>query len=81
MWLTTRSYDRECFWRSLRPCWPFVTLLRNYVCVCSVYHCSLAWGQIPVQRYVAVAHAHAIRLRFVCVVLEALLAWRGVLVA
>ena len=38
-------------------------------------------GQIPVQRYVALAHAQAMCLRCVCVVLEALLAWRGVLVA
>ena len=35
-------------------------------------------GQIPVQRYVALAHAEAICLRCVCIVLEALLAWRGV---
>ena len=43
-------------------------------------------GQIPVQRYVALVHAHAMCLRCVCVVLEALLAsrgvaWSGVLVA
>ena len=35
-------------------------------------------GQIPVQWYVALAHAEAMCLRCVCVVLEALLAWRGV---
>ena len=35
-------------------------------------------GQIPVQRYVALVHAEAMCLRCVCVVLEALLAWRGV---
>ena len=35
-------------------------------------------GQIPVQRYVALVHAQAMCLRCVCVVLEALLAWRGV---
>ena len=35
-------------------------------------------GQIPVQRYVALVHAQATCLRCVCVVLEALLAWRGV---
>ena len=34
-------------------------------------------GQIPVQRYVALAHAEAMCLRCVCVVLKALLAWRG----
>ena len=33
--------------------------------------------QIPVQRYVALVHAEAMCLRCVCVVLEALLAWRG----
>ena len=38
-------------------------------------------GQIPVQRYVALVHAEAMCLRCVCVVLEALLAWRGVPVA
>ena len=38
-------------------------------------------GQIPVQRYVALVHAEAVCLRCVCVVLEALLAWHGVLVA
>ena len=38
-------------------------------------------GQIPAQRYVALVHAEALCLRCVCVVLEALLAWRGVLVA
>ena len=38
-------------------------------------------GQNPVQRYVALVHAQAMCLRCVCVVLEALLAWRGVLVA
>ena len=37
--------------------------------------------QIPVQRYVALAHAQVMCLGCVCVVLEALLAWRGVLVA
>ena len=37
-------------------------------------------AQIPVQRYVALVYAQAICLRCVCVVLEALLAWRGVLV-
>ena len=37
-------------------------------------------GQIPVQRYVALVHAEAMCLRCVCVVLEALLAWCGVLV-
>ena len=35
-------------------------------------------GQIPVQRYVALVHAEAMCPRCVCVVLEALLAWRGV---
>ena len=45
-----------------------------HVCVCSFHHCSWAWGQIPVQRYVASAHAQAMCRR-------ALLAWRGVLVA
>ena len=35
-------------------------------------------GQIPVQRYVALVHVQAMCLRCVCVVLEALLAWRGV---
>ena len=35
-------------------------------------------GQNPVQRYVALVHAQAMCLRCVCVVLEALLAWRGV---
>ena len=35
-------------------------------------------GQISVQRYVALAHAEAMCLRCVCIVLEALLAWRGV---
>ena len=35
-------------------------------------------GQIPVQRYVALAHALAMCLRCVCVALEALLAWSGV---
>ena len=34
-------------------------------------------GQIPVQRYVAVAHAEAMCLCCVCVVLKALLAWCG----
>ena len=34
--------------------------------------------QIPVPRYVALAHAQAMCLRCVCVVFEALLAWRGV---
>ena len=62
-------------------CWPSVALLRDYVCVCNVYHCSWTWWQIPVQRYVALAHAQAMCLRCVCVVLEAFLAWRGVLVA
>ena len=38
-------------------------------------------GQIPVQQYVALVHAEAMCLRCDCVVLEALLAWRGVLVA
>ena len=37
-------------------------------------------GQIPVQRYVALVHTEAKCLRCVCVVLEALLAWCGVLV-
>ena len=37
-------------------------------------------AQIPVQRYVALVYAQAICLRCVCVVLEALLAWRRVLV-
>ena len=37
-------------------------------------------GQIPVQRYVALVHAEAMCLCCVCIVLEALLAWRGVLV-
>ena len=62
-------------------CWPSAALLRDYVCVCSVYHCSWAWGQIPVQRYVALVHAQAMYLRCVCVVLEALLAWRSSSVA
>ena len=35
-------------------------------------------GQIPVQRYVTLVHAQAMCLCCVCVVLEALLAWRGV---
>ena len=35
-------------------------------------------GQIPVQRYVALVHAEAMCLRCVCVVLKALLTWRGV---
>ena len=35
-------------------------------------------GQNSVQRYVALVHAQAMCLRCVCVVLEALLAWRGV---
>ena len=35
-------------------------------------------GQNPVQRYVALVHAQAMCLRCVCVVFEALLAWRGV---
>ena len=35
-------------------------------------------GQIPVQWYVALVHAEAMCLRCVCVVLEVLLAWRGV---
>ena len=40
--------------------------------------------QTPVQRYVALAHAQAMCLRCVCIVLEPLLAWpceawRGVL--
>ena len=35
-------------------------------------------GQNPVQRYVALVHAQAMCLRCVCLVLEALLAWRGV---
>ena len=35
-------------------------------------------GQIPVQRYVAMVFAEAMCLRCVCIVLEALLAWRGV---
>ena len=35
-------------------------------------------GQIPVQRYVALAHAEAMCLRCVCVVVEALLAWHSV---
>ena len=35
-------------------------------------------GQIPVQWYVALAHVEAMCLRCVCVVLEALLAWRDV---
>ena len=38
-------------------------------------------GQIPVQRYVALVHAQAMRIRCVCVALKALLAWRGILVA
>ena len=38
-------------------------------------------GQIPVQRYVALVHAQVMCLRCVGVVLEALLAWRGDLVA
>ena len=38
-------------------------------------------GQIPVQQYVASVYAQAMCLRCVCVVLEALLAWHGVLVA
>ena len=25
-------------------CWPFVALLRDYVCICSIYHCLWAWG-------------------------------------
>ena len=37
-------------------------------------------AQIPVQRYVALVYAQAICQRCVCVVLEALLAWRRVLV-
>ena len=78
MQLTTRSYGLERFWRSLVACWPSLELLRDYVCVCSLYYCSRAWGQNPVQRYVALVHAQAMCLRYVCVVLEALLAWRGV---
>ena len=35
-------------------------------------------GQISVQQYVALAHAEALCLRCVYIVLEALLAWRGV---
>ena len=35
-------------------------------------------GQIPVQRYVAMVFAEVMCLRCVCIVLEALLAWRGV---
>ena len=66
------------FWRSLVACWLSVALLRDYVCLWSVYHCSWAWGQIPDQQYVAWAHAQAMCLRCVCVALEALLAWRGV---
>jgi len=66
------------FWRSLVACWLSVGLLRDYVCFWSVYHCSWAWGQIPVKQYVAWAHAQAMCLRCVCVALEALLAWRGV---
>ena len=58
-------------------CWPSVALLRDYVCVCNVYHCSWTWWQITVQRYVALAHAQAMCLRCVCVVLEAWLAWRS----
>ena len=38
-------------------------------------------GQITVQRYVALVYTQAMCLRCVCVVLEALLAWRGVPVA
>ena len=38
-------------------------------------------GQIPVQRYVALVYAQVMCVRCVCVVLEALLAWRGDLVA
>ena len=34
-------------------------------------------GQIPVQRYVALVHAQAMCLHCVCVVLEALIAWRS----
>ena len=34
--------------------------------------------QIPVPLYVALAHAQAMCLRCICVVFEALLAWRGV---
>ena len=40
MQLTTRSYGLGCFWHSLVACWLSVALLRDYVCVCSVYHCS-----------------------------------------
>ena len=39
---------------------------------------ELEGGQIPVQRYVALAHAQAMCLRCVCVALETLLAWSGV---
>lgn len=35
---------------------------------------AFTWGQIPVQRYVALAHAQAMCLHFVCIVLKALLA-------
>ena len=65
----------------LVACWLSVALWRDDVCVCSVNHCSSAWGLIPVQQYVALAHAQAMCLRCVCVVLEDFLAWRGVLVA
>ena len=42
---------------------------------------ELGGGQIPDQRYVALAYAQAMCPRGVCVELEALLAWRGFLVA
>ena len=44
----------------------------SFVNVCSVYHCLQAWGQIPVQRHVASAHAQAMAGAYV--VLEVLLA-------
>ena len=74
----TRSYGLECFWHSLVACWLSVALLHDvFTFVAFTIVCEHD-GQIPFQRYVALVFAEAMCLRCVCIVLEALLAWRGV---
>lgn len=58
-------------------CWPSVALLRMFAFVV-VTIVREHVGQIPVQRYVTLAHVQAMCLHCVCIVLEALVAWRGV---